>query len=806
MVAPRRGMNGFLWRGAWFLGASGLWACGPLTPLQDVKPSIQVNPSEIHVDSALASSHERQVLVSNTGDGPLHLHAQLVEPVGAGWGTDSGSWEVAPGQTRMLTVRFVSQAVGASHAVLRLEHNAQPNPAGQQRVDVGLHAQTALPLSCDDNNPCTLDLVDAAMPQGCAHTPQAGPCDDGSACTVEDACSAGLCVGQARSCDDQVDCTVDSCNAQTGCVFAALAARCADGDPCTEDVCDPVLAEGSSGCLNPTRATGSPCGAADCTTLHLCVAGACTTVDTPEGYPCEDGNSCTLGDVCTAGVCQPGAVAGAGDAQPRELWSTDAQLGLPWAVDAVGAVLSNAQEALVVWRGANMSTCTEDPVSCSYSGSACAAEDALRGRMSLWAGSFAVPGGGLQGQAAQVLDTTSLYRMVWGATVQDVPLGTVAAARAIPYAGSRGNQVLAWVAVHYGSTYEEGCAARTSAVIPSGHILALLNVGDHDGGGTSFNILYARWVGPVPEVTADTSSPPGAPLALGLDGLPLLAIHADQAGSGNPRVDAAWVTVPPCTTCGDEPGPISVVGHAAQFQVANGFFSVDALVESGFAMDWPGPSGWRDFDLTTVNGIPSMWWRQQTSADFFVMPEPCPSLHGEMMDLMAFPIAAGPFLVAPTPTIQASLVNYGRLLDAEGGPQRIVWGVDCVQRVTAPGPVGERVLVESWDGPLWGGIQADLVNGAPLVTTKNVTGDWNLTWAPDNQPLQTLNLRWGGASQRSFLASQPGVFATGAEQQTVLFAVGSNNMPEQAGPILTMTPLGCWNTFLQAGGQGPASP
>ncbi len=51
------------------------------------------------------------------------------------------------------------------------------------------------PPDCDDQNVCTEDGCNPAY--GCVHPPKTGPCDDGSTCSINDACSGGVCVGDA---------------------------------------------------------------------------------------------------------------------------------------------------------------------------------------------------------------------------------------------------------------------------------------------------------------------------------------------------------------------------------------------------------------------------------------------------------------------------------------------------------------------------------------------------------------------------------------------------------------------------------
>src|SRR5439155_26767644 len=60
----------------------------------------------------------------------------------------------------------------------------------------------------------------------CRDRPDGAPCDDGNACTVDDACLGGACGGMPQGCHGG------------GCTGSPLA--CDDGDACTEDACDPA--------------------------------------------------------------------------------------------------------------------------------------------------------------------------------------------------------------------------------------------------------------------------------------------------------------------------------------------------------------------------------------------------------------------------------------------------------------------------------------------------------------------------------------------------------------------------------------
>ncbi len=213
-------------------------------------------------------------------------------------------------------------------------------------------------LDCNDGDPCTADTCAGG---GCAHTPGSGPCDDGDVCTLGDICKSGSCVpGQVMSCEDGNVCTDNACDPALGCQQAFNAASCtlfdlcqtgaqcnggtchagtpivcADGNPCTNDLCDPQTG------LCQFLMTTTPCDDGNaCTSGDLCAGGACLpgaskscddgspcTADSCDGTTggcvhlandatCSDGSACTLNDACAGGVCIPGAATGCDDNNP----------------------------------------------------------------------------------------------------------------------------------------------------------------------------------------------------------------------------------------------------------------------------------------------------------------------------------------------------------------------------------------------------------------------------------------------------------------------------------------------------------
>jgi hypothetical protein len=117
--------------------------------------------------------------------------------------------------------------------------------------------------------------------------------------------------GAALDCDDGNPCTDDSCEPATGCVHVDNTSACDDGNACTiGDHCGGGLCHG-----------GSPvtCAALDqCHAAGVCdpAVGGCSNPSLPDGTACDDHDLCTTGESCQAGVCTP-AFSGLNEPNPR---------------------------------------------------------------------------------------------------------------------------------------------------------------------------------------------------------------------------------------------------------------------------------------------------------------------------------------------------------------------------------------------------------------------------------------------------------------------------------------------------------
>ncbi len=164
---------------------------------------------------------------------------------------------------------------------------------------------------CEDGDPCTKDTCNTDG--SCQHVQLGGmACDDGSICTQTDKCLSGKCVGgNNMNCDDNDPCTADSCDPFTGCVHVKSSddTPCADdGVACTLDVCKTGACKHIITDSLPCQSDGEQC------TDDVCVAGVCKHISSSK--PCEDGNSCTVGDVCSGGKCLSGKTPSCDDGNP----------------------------------------------------------------------------------------------------------------------------------------------------------------------------------------------------------------------------------------------------------------------------------------------------------------------------------------------------------------------------------------------------------------------------------------------------------------------------------------------------------
>ncbi|HYB98714.1 MAG TPA: integrin alpha [Candidatus Limnocylindrales bacterium] len=150
-------------------------------------------------------------------------------------------------------------------------------------------------------NDCNTASCDSMV--GCLLTPvmDTTPCNDGSPCTLGDQCTGGVCAGTVKDCSGfSTICADGVCNDATGnCEAHPIgegencddSLACTTGDKCVSGVCTGTPADCSS--------FGDQCNNGVCNAG----TGMCEAVAVENGTGCDDGSLCTTGDVCTGGTC-----------------------------------------------------------------------------------------------------------------------------------------------------------------------------------------------------------------------------------------------------------------------------------------------------------------------------------------------------------------------------------------------------------------------------------------------------------------------------------------------------------------------
>jgi len=243
------------------------------------------------------------------------------------------------------------------------------------------------PLPCEsDDDPCTDDYCNPRNGE-CLHIPK--NCSDGNLCTVDwcdqlgdclhepiicdlpsDACTIRECQNSTGNCTEiPVDCGASyppnvcvewACELPGGCV-ALVALDCNDQNPCTDDLCDPVV-----GCLHfPIMCPSLSCAYGQC---HP-GTGQCLFVDA-----CPP-----TGDECLIGYCDP--ILDSCINQSRICLPLD-ECDDPYCDSQVGCVSSPLDCSLgdpcFVYDCVVPVGCTQTPLNCS-DGNVCTVDSCIEG-------------------------------------------------------------------------------------------------------------------------------------------------------------------------------------------------------------------------------------------------------------------------------------------------------------------------------------------------------------------------------------------------------------------------------------------
>ncbi len=125
---------------------------------------------------------------------------------------------------------------------------------------------------CNDENICTNDVCNVLT--GCQNTFNTLSCNDNLYCTVNDACSLGICSGSSRDCSSlSSQCDLGQCSEAADTCFANPVPK--NGNSCTDTI--------------------------SCTENDVCSSGTCS--GTPNSGLCQSWESCVIGTGCSQTSC-----------------------------------------------------------------------------------------------------------------------------------------------------------------------------------------------------------------------------------------------------------------------------------------------------------------------------------------------------------------------------------------------------------------------------------------------------------------------------------------------------------------------
>lgn len=161
-------------------------------------------------------------------------------------------------------------------------------------------------VTCDQSPGACFATVGTCSRGVCTYPPADGaPCDDGSACTEDDSCLNGVCVGVPTVCgtppaQECVDTTAERVWRTPG---ACVAGTCdyVDQEFTCRFQCDPAV-----GTCVPDACEGVICDNApgECSSrFGECSDGLCIYRPRVDGLTCSDGDPCTVSDGCNSGLC-----------------------------------------------------------------------------------------------------------------------------------------------------------------------------------------------------------------------------------------------------------------------------------------------------------------------------------------------------------------------------------------------------------------------------------------------------------------------------------------------------------------------
>lgn len=183
--------------------------------------------------------------------------------------------------------------------------------AGEACLDGGCIDEACLGVTCPGGQTCVQGecVQGAEVPPKPVEAQWGTKLENGDTCATDLDCYSGACA-DGVCCDSACEGRCDACDlpgSEGVCSVAPQGTTCDDGDACTlADVC---TGTGVDSCGGAPKACDSPPDQCHVAVGTCGAGGACTYAARPVGTACDDGDACTSGESCRAdAACGSGTV------------------------------------------------------------------------------------------------------------------------------------------------------------------------------------------------------------------------------------------------------------------------------------------------------------------------------------------------------------------------------------------------------------------------------------------------------------------------------------------------------------------
>lgn len=256
------------------VGVISLGACRQ--PMVEEQPdeALRVTPAELSFDETFVG-FPKTASVTLSSPSPASRTVKLATSLDF---AVTGEVLVPGGGEVTVEVRYEAALPGLRDGVLRIVDSSRVETREVPLRAVARPVPDCRPAACRESrfDPLVGACVERLLPDGAA-------CAGSLACFSTGQCVNGECRGARVTCDDGNPCTLDVCS-DLGCGQVDGTPFCPGAqNPCLVPTCTT-----DAGCGLEAVPDGTACGERTCTTARICVAGACVQRTPPRNQSCAD--------------------------------------------------------------------------------------------------------------------------------------------------------------------------------------------------------------------------------------------------------------------------------------------------------------------------------------------------------------------------------------------------------------------------------------------------------------------------------------------------------------------------------------